>query len=119
MLVTAGHVLTMMLRNQHQQKVVAKSVDHFRLQNEQDVLLRFQNQSRFIRPLIDEADTIPPTIMLRYLDDDILCASNNRRLTSPEVKYVAKGVLEALSILHNEGFVHTGKIYVSELFSLN
>ncbi|KAF4151201.1 hypothetical protein CNMCM6069_004353 [Aspergillus lentulus] len=95
--------------NENQEKVVAKSVRHFRLQNERDILLRFQNRTPCIRPLIDELEdsTIPPTLILRYLDDDALRASNHQRLTRPEVKYVAKTVLEGLSVLHDEGFVHT------------
>lgn len=89
---------------------MVKSVNHFRLQNERDVLLRFQNRTPFIRPLLDEIATAdsPPALVLRYLDDDILQASNTQRLTRPEVKYVAQRVLEALAVLHNEGFIHTG-----------
>ncbi|GAQ04525.1 hypothetical protein ALT_1846 [Aspergillus lentulus] len=96
-------------RNENQERVVAKSVRRFRLQNERDILLRFQNRTPCIRPLIDELEdsTIPPTLILRYLDDDALRASNHQRLMRPEVKYVAKKVLEGLSVLHDEGFVHT------------
>lgn len=46
-------------------------------------------------------------IILQYLDDDILHASNTQRLTRPEVKYVAKRVLEPLAVLHDHGFLHT------------
>ncbi|KAI1945581.1 hypothetical protein LOZ12_002370 [Ophidiomyces ophidiicola] len=42
-----------------------------------------------------------------HLDDEILHASDVKRLTYQEVKYVARKVLEALSVLHGEGFVHT------------
>jgi hypothetical protein len=89
---------------------VVKSVNHFRLQNERDVLIRFQTRTPFIRPLLDEIATAesPPGLVLRYLDDDILRASNTQRLTRPEVKYVAQRVLEALAVLHNEGFIYTG-----------
>lgn len=99
-------------RDQHQQIVVVKSIRHFRLQNERDVLLRFQNRTPFIRPLIDEV-VCPsaPALILRHLDDDLLHASNTRRLNRLEVKYVAKRVLESLSVLHDEGFVHTGMWY--------
>ncbi|RDL30808.1 uncharacterized protein BP5553_10153 [Venustampulla echinocandica] len=95
--------------NQNKENVVVKSVNHFRLQNERDVLLHFKNQTPFIRPLLDEIATAdsPPGLVLRYLDDDILQASNAQRLTRPEVQYVAQRVLEALAALHNEGFVHT------------
>ncbi|OBT62969.1 hypothetical protein VE03_07614 [Pseudogymnoascus sp. 23342-1-I1] len=84
--------------NQNKENVVVKSVDHFRLQNERDVLLRFQNQTPFIRPLLDEIETIHGTPSL---------ASNTQRLTRLEVKYVAQRVLKALAVLHTEGFVHT------------
>ncbi|EZF26349.1 hypothetical protein H112_01557 [Trichophyton rubrum D6] len=51
--------------NEHHQKVIAKSVHHFRLQNERDVLLRFQRRTPSIRPLIEgleDSDT-PPTLI--------------------------------------------------------
>jgi serine/threonine protein kinase len=89
---------------------VVKSVNHFRLEKERDILLQFQNRTSFIRPLVDEVETThsPPSLILRYLDVDILQASNIQRLTRLEVKYVARKVLKALAILHAEGFVHTG-----------
>lgn len=105
-------------RNQHQEKVVAKRVCLFRLRNERDILLHFQNRTPFIRPLIDgiEDSSVPPTLILRYLHDDVLRASNRQRLTRIEVKYVAKRVLKALSVLHDEGFVHTGIIPPNQAF---
>ncbi|KAL4984446.1 kinase-like domain-containing protein [Aspergillus falconensis] len=95
--------------NKYQRYVIAKSVQHFRLQNERDVLLRFQHRTSSIRPLIEELEDFnaPPTLILKYLDDDILNASNKRQLTRSEVKFIAKKVLEALAVLHDEGFVHT------------
>ena len=83
---------------------------HFRLQNERDVLRRFQTRASSLRPLLDEitdpADS--PAIVLKYLDDDLLHASATRRLSGPEIKYVAGRVLEALSVLHDHGYVHAG-----------
>jgi serine/threonine protein kinase len=101
-------------RNEHQEKVVAKSVRHFKLQNERDILLRFQDRTPCIRPLIEDFwdTTVPPTLILRYLDDDALRALNKQRLTRLEMKYVAKRVLEALAVLHDEGFVHTGMLHL-------
>jgi serine/threonine protein kinase len=101
-------------RIENQEKVIAKSVRHFRLQNERDILVRFQHRTPFIRPLVEEIDECeesktPPALILRYLDDDALQASIKQRLTRPEVKYVARGVLEALCLLHEEGFVHPGR----------
>ncbi|KAL4820711.1 kinase-like domain-containing protein [Aspergillus spinulosporus] len=95
--------------DEHQQKFIAKSVRHFRLQNERDILLRFQHRTSSIRPLIEEFQdsNAPPTLILKHLDDDVLKASNKQQLTNSEVKFVAKKVLEALAVLHDEGFVHT------------
>ena len=80
------------------------------MKNEREILLRFQNRTPFIRRLLDEVDNSPdpPALILKHLDDDVLHASNIRRLLRPEVKYIAKGVLEALAVLHREEFVHTG-----------
>lgn len=94
---------------------MAKSVGHFRLQNEHDILRRFQNRTPYIRPLIDkvlDGSSDPTTLILQYLDDDILHASNSQRLTHPEVKYIAQRVLKALLILHDEGFVHTSVLHL-------
>ncbi|KAL2782708.1 kinase-like protein [Aspergillus keveii] len=96
--------------NQKNEKVLIKSVRHFRIQNERDVLLRFQGRTTHLRRLLDEGvdDGLnPPSIVLKYLDDDLLRASHQQRLTPSEVKYVAKGVLSALAVLHADGFVHT------------
>ncbi|PWY93227.1 kinase-like protein [Aspergillus sclerotioniger CBS 115572] len=94
---------------QNKDVTIVKSVGHFRLQNERDILLQFQSQSPYIRPLLDEIEDRqgPPALILRHLDDDLLCASNSRRLSRLEVEYVAKSVLNALAVLHREGFVHT------------
>lgn len=91
--------------------MIVKSVHHFRLQNERDVLKRFQSPTQFIRPLVDETvePSDPPTIVLGYLDDHLLNASATRRLTGKEIKYVARRILEALKVLHEDNFVHTGR----------
>jgi len=89
---------------------VIKSVRHFRLENERDVLKRFQTRTSSLRPLIDEIEDPPdpPALVLKHLDDDLLNASATQRLTGLEVKHVAKKVLEALKVLHEDGYVHTG-----------
>ncbi|PKY04130.1 kinase-like protein [Aspergillus campestris IBT 28561] len=70
------------------QSVIVRSVHRFRLQNERDVLKHFQYRTPFIRPLVDELvePSDPPAI----------------------IKYVARGTLEALKVLHEDNFVHTG-----------
>ncbi|KAJ0417874.1 serine/threonine protein kinase [Aspergillus carlsbadensis] len=96
--------------NQKNENVVVKSTRHFRIQNERDVLVRFQDRTPHLRRLLDEGvkDGLnAPSIVLKYLDDDLLRASDRQRLTRSEVKYVAKGVLCALAVLHADGFVHT------------
>jgi len=47
---------------------------------------------------------------MRWLDGDLLDATKDGQLASSEVKLVAKGVLEALRVLHAEGFIHTGEL---------
>lgn len=107
------------------QPVIVKSVHHFRLQNERDVLKRFQSCTPFIRPLIDEivepAD--PPAIVLKYLDDHLLHASVSQKPTNQEIKYIARRILEAVRVLHDHNFVHTGKAvfihgYISNTYLL-
>ena len=97
--------------NQQGNPVVVKSVEgHWRLHNEHDILKRFQARTSTLRPLLDEVEdpAEPPAIVLKYLDDDITIASRKQRLTRQEIKYVAKNVLEALQVLHEDGYVHTG-----------
>jgi hypothetical protein len=59
--------------------------------------------------LIDEIEDPPdpPALVLKHLDDD--CDSATQRPTIKfEIKHVAKKVLEALNVLHGDGYVHTG-----------
>nr|POF17501.1 serine/threonine-protein kinase pak mbt [Quercus suber] len=85
------------------------SLFHGRLQNEAAVLKRYQADSPLFRPVIDtiEEPTDPPTILLEYRDSDLLAESDRKRLSRPEIKDVAKSVLEALCILHKDGMVHS------------
>lgn len=47
-------------------------------------------------------------LVLEYLDDNLLDVCGRTRLEGSEVKVVARTVLEALALLHENGFVHTG-----------
>ncbi|KAI1760193.1 STE/STE20 protein kinase [Hypoxylon sp. FL1150] len=97
-------------RNHIDETVVVKCVNsHCRIENERDILNRFQAQTPYIRPLIDEIHdpATPTTIVLKHLDDDLLQASIKKTLNRNEVNYVSKRILEALSVLHENGFVHT------------
>lgn len=84
--------------------------DYFRIENERDILKRFQSKSP-LRPLLDEISdpAEPPTIVLKHLEDNLLRASIRQRLNRAEIKYVSKKILEALRVLHDDGFVYTGK----------
>jgi serine/threonine protein kinase len=61
--------------------------------------------------LIDEivGPPDPPAILLKYLEDDLLTASKAKKLSEREIKYVSKRILEALKVLHEDGYVHTGR----------
>jgi serine/threonine protein kinase len=52
-----------------------------------------------------------PTIVLKYLEDHLLNASIKKTLNRKELKYVSRRILEALKVLHEEGYVHTGKTF--------
>lgn len=80
-----------------------------RIHNERDILLKFQDRAP-LRRLVDEIveSTKPPGIVLEHMDDDLLAAGTKKRLNRTEIKHVAKIVLQALAILHKDGYVHTG-----------
>lgn len=94
-----------------QETVVVKSVqDHPRVKNERDVLKRFQNRTQYVRPLVDEIvePSAPVTIVLKHFQSDLLDASIKQTLNRKELKYVSRRILEALRVLHDDGYVHTG-----------
>jgi len=86
--------------------VIIKSAPKYRLDNERDVLKHFHARSG-IRQLLDETQD-PPSLVLKHLDDNLLNASSSKRLGKPEIKFIAKRILEALRALHEDGYVHTG-----------
>jgi serine/threonine protein kinase len=99
-------------RSDVNETVVVKSVSgHPRVENERDVLKRFQYRTPHIRPMVDEIEdpSEPTTIVLRHLDDHLLQASIQKPLNRKEIKYVSRRILEALSVLHEDGYVHTGE----------
>lgn len=109
----ASETLTYLRNYAKAQTVVIKGVKgHPRVANERGVLRRFQNRTPYIRPLIDEIEesSAPPTIVLKHLGDHLLSASAQRALNQREIRYVSKRVLEALAVLHDEGYVHTGTL---------
>lgn len=110
-------ILIIIISNQQDNLVVIKSVQgHWCLHNERDVLKRFQTRTPTLRPLLDEIEdpVEPPAIVLKYLDDDLTRSSRKQRLTRPKTKYVAKNILEALQVLHEDGYVHTGTLLLDD-----
>ena len=97
-------------------KVIIKSAPKYRLDNERDVLKHFHARPG-IRQLLDEIQD-PPSLVLKHLDDNLLSASNSKRLENPEIKFIAKRILEALQAFHEDGYVHTGIALVSPFASL-
>jgi serine/threonine protein kinase len=59
--------------------------------------------------LIDEIvePSEPASIVLTYLDTDLLKESKKKRLSRSDIKKVAKAILLALDVLHQDGLVHT------------
>ncbi|KAF2441464.1 putative serine/threonine protein kinase [Karstenula rhodostoma CBS 690.94] len=99
-------------KNQLHENVVIKSVrDHPRVENERDVLKRFQHRTPHLRPLIDEIEepSQPTTVVLKYLDSDLwqTAQSERKQLNRKELKHVSRAILEALRVLHESGYVHT------------
>lgn len=86
--------------------MVVKTALKYRLDNECEVLKYFRGRSR-IRQLVDEIQE-PAAIVLEHLGDNLLNASNSKRLGRLDIKFIAKGVLEALNMFHEAGYVHTG-----------
>ncbi|KAI0164014.1 kinase-like protein [Xylariaceae sp. FL1272] len=94
-------------KNLQQESCILKCVPrHWRLQNEANILKRFQDTTPNLRPLLDNIEE-PASIVLKYLDTDLLSESNKKRLSRSEIKQVARGVLEALVPLHRNRLVHT------------
>lgn len=57
--------------------------------------------------MVDETKD-PPLLVLQHLDDNLLHASNVKTLEGSDVKFVAKRVLQAIQVLHEDGYTHTG-----------
>ncbi len=97
-------------RSDSNQVVVVKCERRDRIDNEREILRRFSPVASSLRPLVDEIEEPPepPALVLKHLDDNLLHASNTKKLSRWEVKHVARTVLEALATLHAQGYVHTG-----------
>lgn len=58
--------------------------------------------------MIDNIEN-PSSLVLEYLDDNLLDVCSRKRLESLDLKAVARTVLEALALLHENGLVHTDR----------
>ena len=86
--------------------VIKKAPPHL-LSIERAVLELVRNHTG-IRQMVDDIEN-PPALVLEYLDDNLLDVSSRERLQGSDVKVVARTALEALAVLHENGFVHTGQ----------
>lgn len=100
------YIITARERNSQAGKVIVKTAPQERLENEQDILKHFRSR-QYIRQVLDEIED-PPSLILQYLDDNLLHASSVKTLESSDVKFVAKRVVQAIQDLHEDGYTHTG-----------
>ncbi|GAB1194503.1 hypothetical protein APSETT444_003749 [Aspergillus pseudonomiae] len=80
-------------KNQAKETVIIKGVEnHPRVNNELDILKRFQAKTSCLRPVLDEIEDPPePTIIvLKHFEDDLLQASKARPLNRKELKFVSR-----------------------------
>ena len=86
--------------------VIKRAPPHL-LSIEREILKIVQNH-KCIRQIIDNIGS-PSSLVLEYLDDNLLDVCSRKRLEGSDVKVVARTVLEALAVLHEDGFLHTGQ----------
>ena len=86
--------------------VIVKIAPKLRLDKERETLQRFYRRPH-VRQLIDVIEQ-PPAIVCEYFEDDLLRASNFQKLERVDLKFVARSILKALKVLHEDGSVHTG-----------
>ena len=92
-------------RSSTSQRVTVKTASVWPLKNERRVLEAVRDHP-CIRPIVDTVDD-PPSLILRYLDGNLLNASSAKKLESADIQYVARNLLQALEALHSRGYVHT------------
>lgn len=100
-------------RSSTSERVTVKTASDWPLKNERDTLEAMRDES-CIRPILDTSDD-PPSLILNYLDDNLLNASNARTLGRADIKYVARKLLQALEALHSRGYVHTGIMQIAQM----
>ncbi|KAL9124905.1 MAG: hypothetical protein Q9217_005817 [Psora testacea] len=87
-------------------KVIIKRAPKHRLDNERQVLETVRSHAS-IRQVIDTIED-HPSLVLNYLDDNLLNLSGQQRVESSDLKIVARSLLQALVTLHENGYIHTG-----------
>lgn len=88
--------------------MIVKRAPKHRLNNEREVL-EILHDHPCVRPIIDITED-PPSLVLKFLDKNLLKLSGQKRIEGPDLKLVARNLLQALAALHENGFVHTGNI---------
>lgn len=98
--------MLMLSRSSSLGRVIVKGSSENRLDNERNIVNHFAGR-KGTRQLLDETRS-SPSLVLWYLDDNLLSPSDSKRLERSYIKLVAKSILMALQTLHEEGYVHTG-----------
>ncbi|KAL8719242.1 MAG: hypothetical protein Q9225_003727 [Loekoesia sp. 1 TL-2023] len=91
--------------DENARQVVIKRAPPHLMSIERKILGIVRNHTCF-RQMVDNIES-PPSLELEYLDDNLLAVCSRKRLESSDVKVVARTGLEALALLHENGFVHT------------
>lgn len=86
--------------------IVKRAPPHL-LSIEREILVIVQNHT-CVRQMIDIIES-HSSLVVEYLDDNLLDVCSRKRLGGSDVKVVARTGLEALAVLHENGFVHTGQ----------
>ena len=98
--------LTASSDKRNSEKVVVKRGSESRLARERRVLGSF----RYVPSLRSYIDRVrdPPSLVLRHLQTTALDESGKERIDGADLKLVARKVLEALTAIHEKGYVYTG-----------
>lgn len=93
-------------RGPDQERVVIKTAPAKRLKNEAQTLRPLQD-CHSVRLLVDQFDD-PESIVLEYMDDNLLDLVKQSQLSKAEAKRALNATFEALVAIHSKNIVHTG-----------
>ena len=88
------------------ERVTIKTAPPERLNREIQMLRLFQGHDS-IRQLVDQIED-PASVVLEYMDDDVLSLLKRKQLPKVEAKRALKATFKALTALHDQNIVHTG-----------